>query len=139
MYMCTYPYRNTHSHTSTHQSTYPYIHTHLSTTPNAYPYTDTITNAHSPIHTPPTHTLTHPPTHSSTSSHTHSPTHSHPPRSDTMEEQHPKILYDALPMIWMRILIRADVDTTRLRYHCPLYKTSIRKGHHHRSTPVHYY
>ena len=48
--------------------------------------------------------------------------------SGLLAEQHPKILYDALPILWLKPAKRSDIDMTVLRYKCPVYKTSERKG-----------
>ena len=45
-----------------------------------------------------------------------------------LSEQFNKILYDYLPIIWLKPAKRSDIDTTQLRYVCPVYKTSERKG-----------
>jgi dynein heavy chain len=47
---------------------------------------------------------------------------------NSLAEQLPKILYDYLPIIWLKPTKRADIDMERNRYKCPVYKTSERKG-----------
>ncbi|CAH2313074.1 dynein heavy chain 12, axonemal [Pelobates cultripes] len=44
-----------------------------------------------------------------------------------LTEQHPKILFDSVPIIWIKPNKRSDI-TKSLSYACPLYKTSERKG-----------
>ncbi len=45
-----------------------------------------------------------------------------------LAEQQPKILYDAMPIIWLRPMKTVDIDTKSVRYSSPMYKTSERKG-----------
>ena len=49
-------------------------------------------------------------------------------RRGVLSEQFPKILYDPVPIIWLKPAERKNIDETRLRYKCPVYKTSERKG-----------
>ena len=45
-----------------------------------------------------------------------------------LAEQFAKILYDAVPIIWLKPTKRVEIDEKSLRYKCPVYKTSERKG-----------
>lgn len=45
-----------------------------------------------------------------------------------MGEQLPKILNDAVPVIWLRPNKKDDIDESEKRYRVPVYKTSERKG-----------
>lgn len=45
-----------------------------------------------------------------------------------MEEQLPKILNEALPMMWFFPKKKLEIDESNKRYKCPIYKTSERKG-----------
>ncbi|XP_063282951.1 dynein axonemal heavy chain 12 [Pelobates fuscus] len=47
--------------------------------------------------------------------------------SGVLTEQHPKILFDSVPIIWIKPNKRSDIKKS-LSYVCPLYKTSERKG-----------
>ena len=40
----------------------------------------------------------------------------------------PKLLYEAMPIIWLRPDMADKVDTSEKRYKCPVYKTSERRG-----------
>uniref|UniRef100_A0A8D2QK81 Dynein axonemal heavy chain 12 n=1 Tax=Zonotrichia albicollis TaxID=44394 RepID=A0A8D2QK81_ZONAL len=44
-----------------------------------------------------------------------------------LTEQYPKVLFDAMPIIWIKPAVKADIKKTNA-YVCPLYKTSERKG-----------
>jgi len=45
-----------------------------------------------------------------------------------LEEQKPKVLNEAVPIIWLRPTTQDKIDTSNKRYKCPIYKTSERKG-----------
>ncbi|KAK6963637.1 Dynein heavy chain 7 axonemal [Biomphalaria glabrata] len=45
-----------------------------------------------------------------------------------LEEQLPKILNEAVPIIWLRPKRMNEIDESNKRYKCPVYKTSERKG-----------
>lgn len=45
-----------------------------------------------------------------------------------LEEQLPKVLNEAVPIIWLRPNLTEKIDTSDRRYKCPVYKTSERKG-----------
>uniref|UniRef100_A0A1I8JJL9 Dynein_C domain-containing protein n=1 Tax=Macrostomum lignano TaxID=282301 RepID=A0A1I8JJL9_9PLAT len=45
-----------------------------------------------------------------------------------LAEQLPKILYDHVPVIWLRPMKREEIDENSNRYTCPVYKTSERRG-----------
>ncbi|KAK5863728.1 hypothetical protein PBY51_000737 [Eleginops maclovinus] len=47
--------------------------------------------------------------------------------SGVLAEQHPKVLFDVVPIIWVKPTKQKNFDQTQL-YACPLYKTSERKG-----------
>jgi len=44
-----------------------------------------------------------------------------------INESHPKVLYDNLPIIWFKP-VKASDKNTKFKYHCPVYKTSSRRG-----------
>ncbi|XP_070594569.1 LOW QUALITY PROTEIN: dynein axonemal heavy chain 12 [Erythrolamprus reginae] len=44
-----------------------------------------------------------------------------------LDEQHPKILFDAMPIIWIKPAKTSEIQKSNA-YVCPLYKTSERKG-----------
>uniref|UniRef100_A0A8C9MJV2 Dynein axonemal heavy chain 12 n=1 Tax=Serinus canaria TaxID=9135 RepID=A0A8C9MJV2_SERCA len=44
-----------------------------------------------------------------------------------LTEQYPKVLFDAMPIIWIKPTVKSDIKKTNA-YVCPLYKTSERKG-----------
>ncbi|CAG0901217.1 unnamed protein product, partial [Cyprideis torosa] len=48
-------------------------------------------------------------------------------QSGALNEQLPKVLLDPVPIIWLRPLLRKDLEEGG-RYVCPLYKTSERRG-----------
>ncbi|KAL8620599.1 Dynein heavy chain 12, axonemal [Nucella lapillus] len=45
-----------------------------------------------------------------------------------LSEQLPKVLNEALPMVWLMPDLMDKIDTSDKRYKCPVYKTSERKG-----------
>lgn len=45
-----------------------------------------------------------------------------------MAEQLHKVLYDAMPIIWLKPTKKVDINEKLDRYKCPLYKTSERRG-----------
>uniref|UniRef100_A0A4W6DYT1 Dynein axonemal heavy chain 12 n=1 Tax=Lates calcarifer TaxID=8187 RepID=A0A4W6DYT1_LATCA len=45
--------------------------------------------------------------------------------SGVLAEQHPKVLFDSIPIIWIK---PSNIDQPQKLYVCPLYKTSERKG-----------
>ncbi len=45
-----------------------------------------------------------------------------------MTEQRQKILYDSMPILWLRPMKVVDIETKSVRYSSPVYKTSERKG-----------
>nr|CAH8846959.1 unnamed protein product [Trichobilharzia regenti] len=52
---------------------------------------------------------------------------------DSMElgEQFPKVLYEPMPVIWLKPILREKLDELSIkviRYNCPVYKTSERRG-----------
>ncbi|NXI06043.1 DYH12 protein, partial [Pachycephala philippinensis] len=44
-----------------------------------------------------------------------------------LTEQYPKVLFDAMPIIWIKPNVKSDIKESNA-YVCPLYKTSERKG-----------
>ena len=48
--------------------------------------------------------------------------------SGILEEQYNRILYNPMPVIWIKPTRRSDIDSTTRRYQCPMYKTSERRG-----------
>ncbi|XP_053325574.1 dynein axonemal heavy chain 12 [Spea bombifrons] len=48
-------------------------------------------------------------------------------QSGVLSEQHPKILFDPVPIIWIKPNKKSDIKKSE-SYVCPLYKTSERKG-----------
>lgn len=51
-----------------------------------------------------------------------------PVSSGCLEEQKPKILNEPVPIIWLLPKRMDEIDESRERYKCPVYKTSERKG-----------
>ncbi|VDQ14133.1 unnamed protein product [Trichobilharzia regenti] len=46
-------------------------------------------------------------------------------------EQFPKVLYEPMPVIWLKPILREKLDELSIkviRYNCPVYKTSERRG-----------
>ncbi|XP_061590831.1 dynein axonemal heavy chain 12 [Cololabis saira] len=48
--------------------------------------------------------------------------------SGVLAEQHPKVLFALMPIIWIKPTKKESTDQSQERYVCPLYKTSERKG-----------
>ncbi|XP_071083415.1 dynein axonemal heavy chain 12-like isoform X1 [Haliotis cracherodii] len=48
--------------------------------------------------------------------------------SGCLTEQLPKILNDAVPIIWLKPCLQEKIDVSNKRYKCPVYKTSERRG-----------
>jgi len=44
-----------------------------------------------------------------------------------LTESYPKILYDPLPIIWLKPGIKSSFNTGNM-YECPIYRTSSRRG-----------
>jgi len=44
-----------------------------------------------------------------------------------LAESYPKILYDALPIIWLKPGLKSSFQTSNM-YECPIYRTSSRRG-----------
>ncbi|XP_021325607.1 dynein axonemal heavy chain 12 isoform X2 [Danio rerio] len=49
-------------------------------------------------------------------------------KSGVLAEQYPKVLFDAVPIIWIKPTDKKAMDQPHSVYVCPLYKTSERKG-----------
>ncbi|XP_077070519.1 dynein axonemal heavy chain 12 [Siphateles boraxobius] len=49
-------------------------------------------------------------------------------KSGVLAEQHPKVLFDAVPIIWIKPTDKRGMEHPHSIYVCPLYKTSERKG-----------
>jgi dynein heavy chain len=45
-----------------------------------------------------------------------------------LAEQLYRVLYDKMPVIWLKPTRRSDIDNGPRRYLCPLYKTTMRRG-----------
>uniref|UniRef100_G3NDR4 Dynein axonemal heavy chain 12 n=1 Tax=Gasterosteus aculeatus aculeatus TaxID=481459 RepID=G3NDR4_GASAC len=48
--------------------------------------------------------------------------------SGVLAEQHPKVLFDVVPIVWIKPTEKRSKDQAQQLYVCPLYKTSERKG-----------
>uniref|UniRef100_A0A1A7W858 Dynein, axonemal, heavy chain 12 n=1 Tax=Iconisemion striatum TaxID=60296 RepID=A0A1A7W858_9TELE len=48
--------------------------------------------------------------------------------SGVLAEQYPKVLFDSMPIIWIKPTKEKHIDDSQTLYVCPLYKTSERKG-----------
>ncbi|KAK2851543.1 hypothetical protein Q5P01_007819 [Channa striata] len=48
--------------------------------------------------------------------------------SGFLAEQHPKVLFDLMPIIWIKLTEKKGISQSQKLYVCPLYKTSERKG-----------
>ncbi|XP_052396332.1 dynein axonemal heavy chain 12 [Carassius gibelio] len=49
-------------------------------------------------------------------------------KSGVLAEQYPKVLFDAVPIIWIKPTDKRNMEQPHSIYVCPLYKTSERKG-----------
>lgn len=47
--------------------------------------------------------------------------------SMSVEDSHPRVLFDSLPAIWLKPVVAAEYNPPSV-YNCPLYKTSLRAG-----------
>ncbi|XP_041955531.1 dynein heavy chain 12, axonemal isoform X1 [Alosa sapidissima] len=49
-------------------------------------------------------------------------------RSGVLTEQYPKVLFDSVPIIWIKPTDKKPSENSQVQFVCPLYKTSERKG-----------
>ncbi|TWW56799.1 Dynein heavy chain 7, axonemal [Takifugu flavidus] len=49
-------------------------------------------------------------------------------KGGVLTEQQPKVLFDVMPIIWIKPSLKKDIVPSQKLYNCPLYKTSERKG-----------